>query len=687
MNFKKIGTRMVVIFIPIMIIAQGILTIISSVFSSGLIQTQVAERMAAELNYNTAKINGQMEGIKIMAASIASSVANTYTETSLSEYEVMLGDIIQTNDIVSGSGIWFEPFVYDAKEEYVGPYIYKDGTSLVTTYEYSNAEYNYFAQEYYINAMNTDVATITDPYYDATSGVIMSTCSAPIITGGKKIGCVTVDLVLDTIENIVESVSVGEGGKAMLTTADGTYLAGVAEEKIQNALNIASDENASLAAAGQEILANVEGVTQYTDGQKYNVYYDSLEGLNWKFIIYIPSQELILPVFELITKLISVCIIAVVLASVIVVLQIGGISKSIVVVEMFAARLAEGDFTIPHLHVKGRDELATMSHSLNDMFEKNKDVIEKIANKSIEINESSRKLDESAGQLQTQFDNIAEYMTKVNEAMMNSSAATEELNASAEQVERSIDVLTGETSKSLNMALDIRGHADDVEKNSKKSFDSATVLQNTYEKKLAESIEHAKVVENIGEMARIISDIAEQITLLSLNASIEAARAGEQGRGFAVVATEIGKLAGETSQAVSSIQSTIEEVQTAFENLADNANGLLGFVSDTVTPDYKNFVEVALQYGKDAERFSEVSDVISKMSSDINSIMKEISSAILSIAESTQNTADVSASIMNSVDEVAGIVRDVTDMSQQQHEISNDLSSVVDKFKINKSQA
>ena len=404
--------------------------------------------------------------------------------------------------------------------------------------------------------------------------------------------------------------------------------------------------------------------------------------MNWKFIIYIPSHELIRPVFKLINRLVVVCIVAVVVASIIVILQIGGIAKSIATVQIFAGRLAEGDFTIEHLNVKGRDELATMSQSLNDMYGNNKGVIVNIADKSVEINESSRKLNESAGQLQRQFDNIAEYMSKVNEAMMNSSAATEELNASAEQVEKSVDVLADETGKSLSMALDIRKRADSVEKNSQESFESASRLQTNYEKQLAESIEHAKIVENIGEMAKIISDIAEQITLLSLNASIEAARAGEQGKGFAVVATEIGKLAGETSEAVSSIQSTIEEVQTAFENLASNANGLLGFVSDTVTPDYKNFVDVAFQYGKDAESFSEISETVSRMSTDIKDIMREITTAILNIAESTQNTADISASIMNSVDDVAGVVRDVTDMSQKQHEISEDLNDVVNKFKI-----
>lgn len=682
MNFKKIGTKMVVIIIPIMIIAQGILTVLSSLSSGNLIQKQITEQMEAELNYNTEKINAQMDGIKTMAVSIASSVANTYTNISLKEYEQMLGELIMTNDIVSGSGLWFEPYAYDAKEEYVGPYVYKDGSELVVTYDYSNAEYDYFNQEYYINAMNTDEAVITDPYYDETSDTIMSTCSVPIVSNGKKIGCVTVDMVLDTIEQIVESVSVGEEGKAILTTSTGVYLAGVDEEKIQKGISISSDPNPSLAEAGNEIITNQMGTTQFSDDQQYNVYFGTLDGLNWKFIIYIPASELVKPVYTLINQLVSVCIIAVIIASIIVIIQIGGIAKSITTVQGFAAQLAEGNFTIPRLNVKGRDELASMSDSLNNMYGRNKEVIEKISNKSVEINESSNRLNEAATHLQTQFANISEYMSTVNESMMTSSAATQQLNASAEQVESSVNTLAEETTKGLSMANEIRIRATEVEKNCKTSYETASKLKHNYEDKLAESIEHAKVVESISEMARIISDIAEQITLLSLNASIEAARAGEQGRGFAVVATEIGKLAGETSHAVSSIQATISDVQNAFEDLAGNTTDLLGFVSDTVSPDYRNFVNVAVQYGQDAESFSDISNKISGMAADMQSIMQEITYAITNIAESTQDTADVSARIMGSVDEVSSVVKEIGDMSEEQQEISTDLSDVVGMFNI-----
>ena len=251
-----------------------------------------------------------------------------------------------------------------------------------------------------------------------------------------------------------------------------------------------------------------------------------------------------------------------------------------------------------------------------------------------------------------------------------------------DQVNESTNALAGETGGSLQMAREIRKRAEEIKKTSQQSFESTTALKDKYETELAESIKRADVVKNIDEMTAIISNIADQISLLSLNASIEAARAGESGRGFAVVATEIGKLAGETAVAVSGIQQTISEVQDAFGSLAENANVLLGFVSDTVTPDYRSFVDVAAQYGQDAEDITDFSEKISQMASTIREIMEQVTGAIQNITESTQDTAATSSDIMNSIDNVADVVQEMSAMAESQHKISNDLNQVIRNFRL-----
>jgi len=488
---------------------------------------------------------------------------------------------------------------------------------------------------------------------------------------------------LTAIQDLINLIKVGTNGKAVLLDSNGTYLSGVAMEKVQNAELMANDENSSIAKAGNTILTSESGITTFVeDGNTYNLYYDTLDMVGWKLMIQIPQSELTKPVNDLVTNLLIICMLAVACSILIILYQVSSISKSINKVKNFAGALADGDFTVDPLKVHTKDELGQMGDSLNKMYNNNKEVISGISVHAWDIDGSSEKLSEAANKLLDQSEEIQKFLARANEEMMNVSAATEEVNASAEEVNSNVFILSNEIEKSMEKAKEIRGRAQAIRTSSQTSYSKATELSGQFTLKLQQSLDNAKVVESVGEMTNVISGIAEQINLLSLNASIEAARAGETGKGFAVVASEIGKLAGATSSAVDNIRKTIAEVQAAYGSLMDSASVMLNFVQNTVTPDYNSYLEVGRQYGIDAEQIEKTSDAIADMSRNIKRIIDEVSEAIQNIAESTQYTTNTSTQIMDSANEVSKEVKYVTKMSEDQKIIANKLNEVVNNFKL-----
>ncbi len=723
---RKMGAKMMVVILPVIMISMTVLTVISVQSGSKSINSEISSRMEAELQVQDDQVTSYFRQITDIADMLSNAVLTSFDRVDIVAYENLLTKVVEENDFVVSSGIWFEPYVFNLEQKYTGPLARKDNNVTYISTPYSEEDTNYTKQQFYSIAQAATQTILTEAIYDITQNTFKITAVVPLICDGTTllettepevtiqvmptttntnvssglgtetpepedyvvkrtgfIGCVTIDVKLDDIKEFIESTTVGDKGKATLLSAEGTYMAGSSQKNISKRLKITKEENESLAKAGEEIVANQNGRVTYTeDGEKYNIYYSTLGTNGWKVMITIPQSELTESVEKMTILMILVCVAAACVTAVVVALEVSSIIKRINRVKKFAGILADGDFTTEPIRVKTKDELGMMSESLNIMYANNKEVIENIAEHSEQIDDSSKRLNEAAQRLTEQFKSIQSHMNEVNESMLTASAATEQVNASTEEVLSNVNMLAGETKNSMHQVSEIKQRAAQVGDNSRQAYNSATELSVQFEEKMQVTIANAKVVENIGELASVISEIADQIDLLSLNAPIEAARAGEQGKGFAVVATEIGKLAKETTEAVDRIQNTIVDVQSAFDDLINASDGILDFVKNTVTPDYDKFVGVAEQYGEDAENIVKLSKNISDMSGNIKMIMTEVSAAIQSIAEASQTTADISSGIMLAVDEVTEDVNDISGMSEETSSIAVNLNSVVGKFKL-----
>lgn len=135
-----------------------------------------------------------------------------------------------------------------------------------------------------------------------------------------------------------------------------------------------------------------------------------------------------------------------------------------------------------------------------------------------------------------------------------------------------------------------------------------------------------KAAGKISEVVNLITEIASQTNLLSLNASIEAARAGEAGRGFAVVAENIKQLAEQTTSSAADIQDIIHDLEQKSGETVEKTEAVNNIVN------------------KQSEDMKQTADILNQVITGITGLIDKIDSIAVSVAnmdKSKENVVDV----------------------------------------------
>jgi Methyl-accepting chemotaxis protein len=357
------------------------------------------------------------------------------------------------------------------------------------------------------------------------------------------------------------------------------------------------------------------------------------------------------------------------------------ISKRLKQVVHLAEALENNDLS-NEIYSDDKDEIGDLFRSLNSAMKNIKLLISEIMESAANMNATSEELSSTTQEISLKMESVNESVKQISLGSEQLSSTTEEVSATTEHIAENIDDVTKKTNRANDTANEIELKAKKIRASAAKSFSVATDLYVEKQEGILNAIDEGKVVSEVKIMADEIGNIATQTNLLALNAAIEAARAGEQGKGFAVVADEVKKLAEESSKAVEKIQEVTSKVEKAFKNLSNNAQEVLTFIDNTVTPDYKLFVDTSRQYGDDAVDFSNTSQDIGSSMNVVNQSVSEVRKAIENVSATAEESATSSQEIFISVNESVKAIQEVTKAAQEQAEQAEKLNEMVQKFKL-----
>lgn len=357
------------------------------------------------------------------------------------------------------------------------------------------------------------------------------------------------------------------------------------------------------------------------------------------------------------------------------------VKKAISNIQDVVSGVEDGDLT-RHAEVLYPDDLGRITQGLNHSVTHIRELVSNVSSTSTQMGSLSENLSATIEEITASMNEIDTNSKEVAMGSTTLSATTEQINATAIEVLDSTEKLNEKTKYSLNFSQEVKERAIDIKETAIQAFSTARNLYDDKQKLVLEAIQAGQIVSEVKVMSDTIADIADQTNLLALNAAIEAARAGEQGKGFAVVADEVRKLAEQSSETVHRIQIVTSEVEKAFKNVSTNAQDLLHFIDNKVTPDYELFQNSGIQYEEDAMYFNTLISEVTTFVGTMKSSMLEIQKAIENVSTVAMESSDHSNGIANSISETLQAIQHVAESSVQTASIAEKISQQLNNFKL-----
>ncbi len=352
-------------------------------------------------------------------------------------------------------------------------------------------------------------------------------------------------------------------------------------------------------------------------------------------------------------------------------------SQPLVQLTESASAIAAGDLS-KEINVEAKGDLALLVESFKRMRENLVRLTTEMGTASDTLRDSSSSFAETIGHMTESTQQVSSSVSQVTKSAQTESMRIDEMvRMLSEQTKAIYDVV-----QSAQNAASASANASEVAQNGSKSAQIALEKMNSLLRNVEDTSDSMKQLskksKEISQIVAIITNIAQQTNLLSLNAAIEAARAGEQGRGFAVVADEVRKLAEGSRKAASQIQQLIELVESDINETTEKMDHTMKDASEssrTIGDSLKSLEDIAATVQETAAMVEEISasteeqkaltESLAKSLDEVATIAKENSGSSEGISVSSENLAAGMEELTASAHELADLAGKLNQLTKQ----------------------
>ncbi len=357
-----------------------------------------------------------------------------------------------------------------------------------------------------------------------------------------------------------------------------------------------------------------------------------------------------------------------------------GISKNMKMILGNLNLMSKGDLTID-MPVQKRNEFGLLAEQILAMEHSTRDLIAKVSQVTKRVSDSSGHVSGITKEITGAFHNIKEIMDDINSGIENQAEDTQSCNTKMDHlsnriqsVSGNIEYISGRMDKAKLMVTDGMKEMDQL----KHSSASTSRITQAIIEDISNMSEKSR---DISKITAVISEIAEQTRLLSLNASIEAARAGEYGRGFSVVAEEIRKLADHSTNSVQAIQKIVDEIHRQTLDavaISREADIIVKTQEDKVENSIRCFLNIIRTMEELYNSLSEVRQGISLMEEN----RVDTLSSIGNIAAVSEETVAASTVVNDTIGNELEVIKQLLHASEELKKNMVDLETAIQQFKI-----